>query len=138
MYVDYDLNASDTSYYDYDELSDYFSDDSQAFHHDQLQDISNTETPEPIPPPSIPDPSIAISNSIDQSRQLIQSKLNIDPSSLRHRNVPGIVILPLKDFNLIRKDARHGRTFKHILVIPSGENFTVIHQDFAQAISALQ
>lgn len=138
MDVDYDLNASDNSYYDYDSLTDYFSDDSQAFHHDQFKDLSYSETPEPLPPPSIPDPSIAISNSIDQSRQLIQSKFNFDCSSLRHHNVPGIVILPLKDFNLIRKDDRHGRILKHILVIPAGNDFQVIHKDFAQAILVLQ
>lgn len=137
MSVDYDLNASDDTYYYDDSLSDYFSDDSQMFHHDQLHQINSSQASFPLPEINIPDPSIAICHSIEQSQQLIQKQFNRDSSTLRTNPIPGIVILPLKDFNLIRKDHRNNREFNHILVTPAGENFSVVHNDFAQAIQLL-
>ena len=135
-FVDYNLNCSEESYYD-DSLSDYFSDDSQMFHHHQLNEGDSSSADLPIPEISIPDPSIAICNSLDQSKQLIQERFDIDPSSLRSHPIPGIVILPLKDINLIRKDTRHNRVLPHILVFPAGDNFNLVHSDFAQCIQIL-
>ena len=137
MSVDYDLNPSDDSYYYDDSLSDYFSDDSQMFHHDQLNEVNDSKVSLPLPEISVPDPSIAICHSIEQSQQLIQEQFNRSSSTLRTDPIPGIVVLPLKDFNLIRKDHRSNRQFTHLLVTPAGENFPLVHTDFAQAIEFL-
>ena len=107
------------------------------FHSHQLNEDNSSSADLPIPEVSIPDPSIAICNSLNQSKQLIQERFNIDPSSLRSHPIPGIVILPLKDINLIRKDTRHHRVLPHILVFPAGDNFNLVHQDFAQSIQIL-
>lgn len=137
MSADYDLHSSDESYYYDDISSDFYSDDSQLFAKYQLHQSTHPKAPLPLPEINIPDPSIAICHSIEQSQQLIQKQFNRDSSTLRTNPIPGIVILPLKDFNLIRKDHRNNREFKHILVLPAGENFSLVHKDFAQVIQLL-
>jgi len=87
--------------------------------------------------PVIPDPAIAICNSLDQSKKLIQEHFGVPSAALRSHPFPGLVILPLKDINLIRKDNRSQRKQSMILIIPSGENFEIAHSDLAQMIHIL-
>ena len=134
-FPDYEYEE-DYTYYD-DEISDYFSDDSQNFHRDQLKEKTSSQTIKPLPPVSIPDPSVAICYSLDQSKALIQKRFGVNSNSLRTHPYPGIVIMALKDINLIRKDHRLGRAFPHILITPDGEQFPLIHKDFAQCIAIL-
>ena len=107
------------------------------FHRDQLHEGHSSSSSIPFPQVNIPDPAVAICHSLDQSKQLIQERFNIDPSSLRSHPVPGLVILSLKDINLIRKDTRNHRVLPHILVLPAGENFELVHSDFAASIQIL-
>lgn len=130
--------------YSYEEDYSGF-DDNPLFNYDiQYNDpsIQSDETPCPeidelIPDPVIPDPAVAVCHSLDQSKQLIQNRFGINTSSLHSHPIPGLVILPLKDINLIRKDHRNNRKLNHILVIPEGENFQLIHNDFVQCLNIL-
>ena len=139
MNVEYCLDPDDDTIYSYDDdsLDNYFTDDSQAFHADQLPPQDNPNYCENIAPVEYPDPAIAFSHSLEQSKELIQKQFSLDSNSFHTSNVYGIVVLPLKDFNLIRKDNRFNRELKHLLVIPSGDNFPIVHPDFAQAIQVL-
>lgn len=61
----------------------------------------------------------------------------MDSHSLRANNVPGLIVLPLKDLSLVRKDDRSHRPNPNFIVLPSDENFNVIHPDLAQMIDIL-
>ena len=134
---DYEFNPYDSDSWPDPMSSPILEDESQMFHRDQLHSQHSAPADLPLPEVSIPDPSIAICHSLEQSKQLIQKRFNIDTSSLRSHPIPGIVIIPLKDINLIRKDSRNNRVLPHIMVFPAGENFELIHSDFAQAINIL-
>lgn len=90
-----------------------------------------------IPQATIPDPSVAICFSLEQSKQLIEDRFHCPSASLRCHNVSGIVVIPLKDINLIRKDTRHKRFLPHMIVFPTGDDFQTLHPDFAQSINIL-
>lgn len=100
---------------------------------DQSFDIFDELVPDPV----IPDPAIAICNSLDQSKELVQATFGIPANSLRSSSVSGLVVLPLKDLNLIRKDNRSNRTQRVALILPVGENFSIVHQDLAQLVEVL-
>lgn len=136
-YSEYELNNYDSESWPEPTSSPILEDESQMFHRDQLHKSQSASFDLPLPQISIPDPAIAICHSLDQSKQLIQKRFNIDPSSLRSHSIPGIVILSIKDINLIRKDTRNNRVLPHILVLPAGENFQLVHSDFAQCIQIL-
>lgn len=112
-------------------------DDSQMFHRDQLNEKSDEEVLEPPPIPVYDDNSTAFCTSIDQSRKFIHQNFGLSPSTLRTSSLVGLVILSIKDYNLIRKDHRNNRTFPHILVVPNGDKFSIVHQDFKQCIEIL-
>ena len=95
------------------------------------------KTPLPVPQVDIPDPSIAICHSLEQSQQLIKDKFGVDPNHLRSSDIHGVVVIPIKDLNLIRKDNRNHRIFNHILVFPFGDNFDLVHTDFKNSIEIL-
>lgn len=142
------MSSSDSYYedsYDY-EFNPYDSDswpepiledESQMFHRDQLRQSHSVPPTPTVPEAVIPDPSIAICHSLDQSKELIQANLGVRSSSLRSHNMSGIVIIPLKDINLIRKDHRCNRELPNIMVFPTGEDFQLAHPDFAYAIQVL-
>ena len=134
---EYEFNPYDSDSWPESESSPILEDESQMFHRDQLNKVHTSPTYKSIPQVDIPDPSIAICHSLDQSKQLLQERFNISPSALRSRPIPGIVIIPLKDINLIRKDTRFNRVLHHIMVFPSGDNFELVHPDFAQSIKLL-
>ena len=139
-----DFGDSSYEYYEEDSNNsidqipdDILNDDSQLFHHFQQpeEDVQESLTP---PPESVyPDNSTAFCTSLHQSRRLLHEVFNISSSSLRYHPVPGLVILPLKDYNLIRKDDRHNRTLPHIIVLPNDENFNVAHPECAKFIELL-
>ena len=112
-------------------------DDSQMFHSDQLNEKPIEEILEPPPIPVYDDNSTAFCTSIEQARNFISKSFNIHPSSLRSAPIVGLVILSIKDYNLIRKDHRHNRTLPHLLVVPVGDNFQLAHPEFAQCIQIL-
>lgn len=134
---DYEFNPYDSDSWPSPPSSPILEDESQMFHRDQLHEVHPVTSNIPIPQVNIPDPSIAICHSLDQSKQLIQERLGVSPSALRSHPIPGIVIIPLKDINLIRKDSRNNRVLNHIMVLPAGENFKLVHPDFAQCIETL-
>ena len=134
---EYEFNPYDSDSWPDNMSSPILDDDSQMFHRDQLHEGNSAPSSLPLPQVAIPDPSIAICYSLDQSKQLIQERFGVSPSALRSHPIPGIVIIPLKDINLIRKDSRNNRVLPHIMVFPTGENFQLIHNDFAQSIQIL-
>lgn len=133
-YYEYEFNP-----YDSDSYPDPFTSfiDEEDRHSHSQHSISTSPSNINIPEADIPDPSIAICYSLDQSKQLIQKRFGVSPSTFRSKPIPGIVVLPLKDINLIRKDNRYNRILPHIIVFPTGENFNLVHQDFAQSIQIL-
>lgn len=134
---EYELNPYDSDSWPESESPPILEDESQNFHRDQLSKDHTTPTYHCLPQIDIPDPSIAICHSLDQSKQLLQERFNFSPSALRSHPIPGIVIIPLKDINLIRKDTRSNRVLPHIMVFPAGDNFELVHPDFAQSIKIL-
>lgn len=123
--------------YDCEMDEPFLSDDSEMFHRDQLNEKPEEKVSEPPPESIYPDNSVAYCVSLNQSKEFLQNNFGISTNSLRFNNIPGIIILSLKDYNLIRKDHRNHRKLPHLLICPSGPDFPVIHSDFAQAIQIL-
>ena len=116
---------------------DILNDDSQLFHHIQQSKEDNEELLTPPPESIYPDNSTAFCNHLNQSRKLLLETFGVHPSSLRYKPIPGVIILPLKNYNLIRKDDRHNRTCPHIIAIPNDENFNVVHPELSHFIQLL-
>ena len=136
------LNVSDDDNveYDYTYYSDdqpFFDENSQIFSSHHINENERDPDPLTMSEDARPNDSIAFSTSIDHSKQLIFKTFGIHSHQLRTHPIPGLVVMPLKDFGLIRKDHRHHRSFPHFLVLPVGDNFPMIHPDFAQAIEKL-
>lgn len=128
--------------YESDPFAEYSSstildDESPIDNPDQQNQNQPDQAPSSLSEVIVPDPSVAICNSLDQSKQLIQTNFGVHPSSLRSSNLSGIAIIPLKDLNLIRKDHRFNRNLPNIIVLPTGDDFHLVHPDFAFAIQAL-
>lgn len=82
------------------------------------------------------DPSIIFSSNIDQTKTFLRDHLNLPISSLRTVHPPGLVILRLEDFALIRNDSRCSRIIKHILYIPTPGS-ELKHPDFNTSVQVL-
>ena len=113
----------------------------EYFLNDQPNDGESLPTPAvnlPEPPrPIIYDDSVALFNTVSESKNAVREITGMDSHSLRSNNVPGLIVLPLKDLSLVRKDDRSNRPNPNFIVLPSGENFNVIHPDLAQMIDIL-
>lgn len=84
---------------------------------------------------SLESPSIVMSDSIQQSRGYIQQVLGNPGSQLHLLHTPGLVILPIQDFNLIRNDTRNNRIIRHLIIFPHLDpNFERDHIDFYNSI----
>lgn len=75
------------------------------------------QTPSPPVEVNQHNDNLAISASIDQSREFLQGTLQIPISQLKHSGIPGLVILRLSDFATIRNDKRCQRFIPHILFL---------------------
>lgn len=82
------------------------------------------------------DPSIIFSSNINQTKTFLRDRLNLPISSLRTTHPPGLVILRLEDFALIRNDSRCSRIIKHILYVPT-QGSELRHPDFNTAVNFL-
>lgn len=101
--IDFDLRRA---------LEDSLSyDESQALH-DTLHDQDDNGVIEP----SQDNPNIVYSESLQQSRKFLSQVFNIPPSNFKRFHVPGLIILRLEDFALLRNDSRSSRIIPHILV----------------------
>ena len=79
--------------------------------------------------------SIYRSDSIERSRQFIQQVLGNPGPNLHILHTPGLVILPIQDFNLIRNDTRNNRVIRHLIIFPHLDpNFERDHYDFVNSI----
>ena len=67
-------------------------------------------------------PSVFFSDNIDNSKRFVQQILNNRSRQLHITHTPGLVILPIQDFNLIRNDTRHNRVIRHLIIFPHLEN----------------
>lgn len=130
MQVHFFSDGDDAEYYSY-------SDEPPGFEHNNEIEGERDFDPLTVSSDDIPDDAIAFSTSIDHSKQLIFKTFGIHTSKLRTHPIPGLVVMPLKDFGLIRKDHRHHRSFPHLLVLPVGDNFQMNHPDFAKAMEKL-
>lgn len=84
---------------------------------------------------SVESAAIVMSSSIQQSRGYIQQVLNNPNSQLHQLHTPGLVILPIQDFNLIRNDTRNNRVIRHLIIFPHLDpNFNRDHIDFSNSI----
>ena len=75
-------------------------------------ELINPNTPKP-PSPVVYTDAVALFHNYNQSKAALREATGMDPHSLRVNNVPGLVVLPLKDISLVRNDPRSGRTFCH-------------------------
>lgn len=82
------------------------------------------------------DNNVAMCHSLAESKSIIANRLNLDPKRIRNYPVEGLVVMHLRDFNLIRNDSRNARGFFHIIVIPDTD-FGMLHPDFACALMQL-
>ena len=75
------------------------------------------------PPPEVAndDNSIAVSTSINQTRQFVQQNFGIPISAFRTRPVPGLIILRIKDISSLRNEQRRSIKIPHILYCPNSE-----------------
>ena len=139
--VDFDFSEEESTSYDV-----YYSDDGIPSMSAPAPDIysllnaslSDTPSSHSSPPPQIAtnDPAIAFSTSINQSRVLIQNCFGTSSSNIYHSNVPGLIVLRIQDFSLLRADSRSGRLVPHFLIHgPSLD--TLRHPDFARALDIL-
>ena len=99
-------------------------------------ELINPNSPKP-PSPVIFTDAIALFHNYHQSKAALRENTGMDPHSLRVNNVPGLIVLPLKDISLIRNDSRAGRSLKHFIVLPNGESFRETYSDLAQMIDLL-
>lgn len=134
---DYEFSPFDSELCSEYSSSPISEDEPSSYQPHQSDQIQPTAPPPSLSEVVVPDPSVAICNSIDQSKQLIQTNFGIHPSSLRSSNLSGIAIIPLKDLNLIRKDHRFNRNLPNIIVLPTGDDFHIAHPDFAFAVQTL-
>ena len=116
---------------DYDH---FFDDDSEAFHANQMGHELKVEESKPDPKPVFPDNSTAFFADLSQTRQYLSKNIGINPSNCRSCPIPGIVIIPIQYFNLLRKDSRNGRKCPNVLSFPVIDNYQIAHQDFSQII----
>ena len=131
------------SYYSYEEdfpidelLDDSRHNVSSAPIERTRSELINPNTPKP-PSPVICTDAIAFFHTYNQSKAALRETTGMDTHSLRVNNVPGLVVLPLKDISLIRNDSRSGRSLKHFIVLPNGESFGETHPDLAQMVDIL-
>lgn len=122
----------DYSYYSFEEeqVPEVFYDPTQA----------QTTAPSPVTPPPQPadnDPSVVKFYSINSSRQYIQTNLNIQPNQLRQLDLPGLVILRMSDYSLLRNDSRCHRIVPHLFVVANTDDFISRHPEFATCIQVL-
>lgn len=145
MYLSEDDAFYDDSYYyeeDYSEPNYEVTYADPGFEIDIPQliealDEPNSNENETIPEICPDDNHIAFSNSINQSREFISQNLGIHPSNLRQHHVPGLIVLRLEDFCIIRNESRNNRTVPHIIVSPPDDEFIQNHPDFAACFSTL-
>lgn len=129
---DCDFPEEESYYYDSECSSPIFEDDSQMFHHYQILKEHNSDSSINDNQISFPDSSIAFCHSIEQSQNLIYKRFNLDNHSFRSRLPPGLIILPLKEFNLIRKDNRCHRDIPHVLFLPEGPDVITVHRELME------
>ena len=131
------------SYYSYDEdfpLDELFDDKDHNVHSAPIErthsELINPNSPKPSSPVICTD-AIALFYNYNQSKAALRESTGMDTHSIRVNNVPGLVVLPLKDISLIRNDSRSGRTLKHFIVLPNGENFGDSYPDLSKMIDLL-
>lgn len=140
MYSSYE-EEEDYSYdlgWDYDRSASQFNDappvDFDAIFND---DTPNNDPPSPPPQIADDDANIALSTSINQSREFIQQTLGISLRDLHRHHVPGFVILRLEDFPTIRNVSQLNRVIPHLIIGPPDDSFLANHPDFRNCYETL-
>lgn len=124
--------SDEYAYYDdYYSSSSFFEELSEES--SQPEEISDVNIPQPV----VCDPSIVFCENIEQSKKLLEQQMGTSINRSKLRNVTGLLILPLKDINLIRKDGRHLRELPNILVVPSSDDFIQLHSELATCIQMI-
>lgn len=97
-----------------------------------IHDIETELHPETTSPPvevDNNDDRVAFSLSINQSRLFIQDHLGISHHALRANHVPGLVILRLEDFALIRDTTQRHRQIPHLLYLANPSDNDELHPE---------
>lgn len=143
------MDSSDEYYYSYEEEfpeydvqysmeppSEIGMTDEQLYNCLDNEESTHFETNSP--PPQIPDndPSVAISTSINQSRELLQQVTGLPISAFRAHHVPGIIILRLEDISTIRNETRRNIQIPHLIYFanPSDNNPNHPELDYITAL----
>lgn len=136
----YEEDISDGYVFDYHPITDpeYLEqhnnisfDESQALH-----DTLHPQSPSPPVQPSEDNPNIVYSESLNESRKFLSEVFHVDPSSFKRFHIPGLIILRLEDYGLLRNDSRSSRVIPHLL-INADPNGLVSNPDFVTALQAL-
>lgn len=119
----YNLSYEDNSSFQLPDLIDAVDQYNQEHSTDTLQvsDESN---------------DIAYSESIPQTRSYISSHFNCDYSNLHRDHIPGLLILRLEDFCLLRQPP-NSRIIPHLIIGPPDQEFCDNHLDFQSCFNAL-
>lgn len=136
----------DLEYYSYDDSYDssYFDDrmlmDSQprediSIH--AVEDQLHHQTPSPPVEVANDDDRIAFSLSVNQSRLFLQNTLGISHNALRSSHVPGLVILRLEDFNVIRDTSSRNREVPHFLYLANPADNDEFHPELDRMFTFL-
>lgn len=101
----------------------------------QIDPRIRTPSPPTITAPE--DDQVHFSTSLNSSATTIQNVLKIPPTRLSKDRPPGLIILRLEDFCMIRRPAsNHHKEVPHIIVFPKHENFVTDHPDFTSCMDA--
>lgn len=101
--------------YSYEPSSEIGMNDEQLYNCLDNEESTHIETNSPPPQIADNDPSIAISTSINQSRELLQQATGLPISAFRTHHVPGIIILRLEDISTIRNETRRNIQIPHLI-----------------------
>ena len=137
MSFDFSYSNSEEESYDLQYSDPVFSD---PISEPDVLSLLNDEEPiqDYIPAQSAADdPNIAISTSIAQSKKFIEDNLGVSMRDLRVTHIPGLVILRLEDFALIRDVSKLHRAVPHLIIGPPNEEFLYQHPDFAKCFGAI-
>lgn len=133
--MEYDSYEEDYYSYEEDFNSSLMEEDcSQMFHREQLQEMP------PSPPPSQcpDDPDIIFSQSIKESKKLLENALGYPTKALKIHRPHGLVVIPLECFNALRVyDGPPRRPIPHFIWKPSSDQSRLNHPDFQTALALI-
>lgn len=131
---DFDMDCAEYSSYEYELSQGSESSSQEGLQSEQSEPIEDESQPTNI---QIAEQSIAFCTDVEEAKTLVRRTFGSISKRTKDRKYNGIIVLPLDDITLIRKDTRNRRKAKMLVVVPGFEGFNDAHPDFAQAINIL-